>query len=195
MIRVIIGSVAGAVAMFVIGFVFFATPLGNIAVKSLGDSEAASIQAVLAETMGEQGDKTVLVPYPEGEAQQRMYIDGPIAMVHYSPDGFAVGGADVMLGGFIHMLVSALILGGALYYLAGHAREFGERMKIVILFSLAASCFMHLGMPIWWHQDWTYHSYLFVADFVSLVVAGGIIARWFLPRDIASDDRFGAETH
>jgi hypothetical protein len=196
MIRVIIGSVAGAVAMFVIGFILFATPLGSIPIGSVDDQQAAAIQSVLAANMDASGADTVLVPSPErGAAQQRMYIDGPVATVHYNPNGFAVGDTGAILGGFIHMLISALLLGLALYALSGHAREFGERLRITILFGVAASCFMHLGNPIWMHQDWTYHIYAFIADAVSFIVAGAIIARWFLPSHIASEDRFGSEQH
>jgi hypothetical protein len=96
-----------------------------------------------------------------------------------------------MLPGFIHMLVSALILGAALYGLSGRVVAFRERMAVVVLFSLAAGIWMHLGNPIWWHQSWSYHIYIFVADTVSLIVAGGIIARWFLPN--GSEDRASAE--
>jgi hypothetical protein len=193
MIRVAIGSIAAAVAMFIMGFIFYATPLGSIPVGGLDDSGAAAVQQALSQHMGDGDARTVIVPLPEGEAQQRMYIDGPIAMVHFNPSGFAVGDTGTMLSGFIHMLISALLLGAALYALAGHVRDFAARMSIIVLFGLAASCYMHLGMPIWWHQDWTFHIYLFVADAVTFIVGAGIIARWFLPREIASEDRFGAQ--
>lgn len=181
MIRVVIGAVAAAVAMFIIGFLFFATPLSNIPVSQIDDEGAAAVQQVLAENMGADGPAAYVVPGTTGEAQQRLYIDGPIALIHYNPNGFALGDSSAMLGGFIQLLVTALLLGVALFGLSGHVRTFSERMKILIFFALAASVFMHLGNPVWWHQGWTFHGYLFVADLVSFVVGGGIIARWFLP--------------
>ncbi len=193
MIRVILGSVVAAVAMFILGFVFFAV-LGTIPLSDVGDNEAAAIQSVLASNMDNSGATTALVPSGTGEAQQQMYLSGPVAMIHYNPDGQEIGGASTMLGGFIHMLISALILGGALYTLSGHVRDFVARVSIVALFGIAASVFMHLGNPIWWHQDWLYHGYLFFADAVMFIVAGGIIARWFLPRDKTQADTVGAET-
>ncbi|MBC2776427.1 hypothetical protein [Parasphingopyxis marina] len=193
MIRVFIGSIAAAVAMFVIGFVFYATPLANIHVGGLGDEEAAAIQSVLAANMDASGADTVLVPYPDGEAQQRMYIDGPIAMIHYNPSGFALGDSGSLVGGFVHMLITAFLLGGALYSLAGHVRDFGARLSIIILFGIAASVFMHAGTPIWYHQDWTYHIYVAIADAVIFIAGGAVIAKWFLPNRIDSDDRFGEE--
>lgn len=182
MIRVAIGAVAAAIAMFIIGFLFFATPLGNIPVSQIDDEGAATVQQVLAENMGAGGPATYVVPGINGEAQQRLYIDGPIAMVHYNPNGFALGDTGAMIGGFIQLLITALLLGGVLYGLSGHVRAFGERLKILIGFALAAAVFMHLGNPIWWHQGWLFHGYLFVADLVSFIAGGAIIARWFLPK-------------
>jgi hypothetical protein len=191
MIRVAIGAVAAAVAMFIIGFLFFATPLGNIPVGQIDDESAAAVQQALAEHMGAEGPAAYVVPGVVGEAQQIQYINGPIAMVHYNPNGFALGDTNAMLGGFIQLLVSALLLGIALYGLSGHVRTFSERLKILIFFALAASVFMHLGNPVWWHQSWVFHGYLFVADLVSFTVGGAIITRWFLPKHVDSEDGIG----
>jgi hypothetical protein len=40
---------------------------------------------------------------------------------------------------------------------------------------------MRLGEPIWYHHDWGHAIYVFVADSVSLIVAGLIILK-LLPR-------------
>lgn len=181
MIRITIGSFVAAAAMFVIGFVFFATPLANLHVDGLEDGEAAAVQASLAENIGEAGPAAILVPFPESEAQQRLYLDGPTAMIHYNPSGFAIGDPGSMVGGFVHMLISAFILGGALYALSAHVADFRPRMAIAALFALSAGVFMHLGTPIWWHQSWLHHGYVFVADVTMLLAAAFIFARWFLP--------------
>ena len=193
MIRVVIGAVAAAIAMFFLGFVFFATPLGNIAVGELDDRGAAEVQAALAEYMGDGGTQTVAVPGITGEVQQRMYIDGPTAMIHFNPSGFAVGDTGTMISGFVFLLITALLIGAALYTLSAHVRDFRARFSIAALFIVACSAFMHLGMPVWWHQDWVFHIYLFVTDIVMFGAAAAIIARWFLPSEIRSEDRFGAE--
>ncbi|MEO1167235.1 MAG: hypothetical protein AAFW97_00845 [Pseudomonadota bacterium] len=192
MFKVIPGAILAAVAMFIIGFIAYGL-LGSIPVSDVGDAEAAAIQSVLAGSMDNDAARTVLVPSGSGEVQQRMYLDGPIAMIHYNPSGFEIGAGSTMLSGFIHMLISALILGAALYTLSGHVRDPGARIAIVALFGLAASFYMNLGNPIWWHHDWLYHGYVFVIDAVSFIVGGAIIARWFLPKHIDSDDRFGAQ--
>ncbi len=193
MFRVIIGAIPAAIAMFILGFVFFGTPLSSVAIGQIDDEGAAVVQSALAETMGDDSARTVIVPSISGEVQQRLYIEGPIAMVHFNPSGSAVGDPSAMIGGFIHMLISSLLLGVALLAVAGETRDFAARLRIGILFALAASVFMHLGMPVWWHQDWAFHIYLFFTDFVMFGAAAFILARWFMPSGTDSDDRFGAE--
>ena len=48
MIRVIIGAVPAALAMFVIGFIFHLSGLQNIATRGLDDLPAAAVQQNLA---------------------------------------------------------------------------------------------------------------------------------------------------
>ncbi|WP_298016328.1 hypothetical protein [uncultured Parasphingopyxis sp.] len=191
MIRVLLGSVLGAVAMFVLGFIFYGA-LGSVPLDDLGDSEAAAVQSSLAANMGELPAGAYVVPGTGTQNQERMFTDGPIATIQFNPAGFETMDATVLLGGFVHMLISALILGAALYAVSAHVRSYSAKLSIVVLFGLAASVFMHLGNPIWWHQGWLYHLWLFFADFVSFVAAGAIIA-WFLPERLKGESRKDAE--
>ena len=191
MIRVLLGSVLGAVAMFVLGFIFFGA-LGSIPVDDLGDREAAEVQSSLAANMGDLPAGAYVVPGTGSQAQERMFTDGPIATIQYNPSGFETMDASVFLSGFVHMLISSLILGAALYTIAAHVRSFSARLSIVALFGLAASVYMHLGNPIWYHQGWLYHIWLFIGDFVSFLAAGAIIA-WFMPERLKGESRKDAE--
>ena len=47
--RAAIGAVAAAVAMFILGFIFYATPLQKIAVASATDAQAAATPSLLDE--------------------------------------------------------------------------------------------------------------------------------------------------
>jgi amino acid permease len=53
---------------------------------------------------------------------------------------------------------------------------------MVVLFSLGFCVWEYLASPIFNHFGWTYWIYSFVAESVSLILAGLVIARWFLPR-------------
>ena len=177
--RALIGAVVAAVAMFILGFIFFATPLGSIGMKSLPDAQAAAVQTSLAQNL--PATATYSVPSAETPGQTTLYGRGPIATIHYNTSGFAVGDAGSMIGGFIHMLVVTLLMAVGLYTLSRYVPSFSERVRLLILGTLGATIFMRLGEPIWFHHDWAHAIYLFVADTVSLAVAGLIILK-LLPR-------------
>lgn len=176
--RFIIGCVAAAAAMFVIGFIFLATPLHMLGFSSVNDAASASIQNSLAANLPATG--TYMVPSTNSAAGTILYGRGPVATVHYNMGGFAVADPRAMLAGFVHMLVSVTVLGLGLLLVAGRVTDFPSRARLVLYVSLASGIFMHLGEPIWFHHDWRNAVYLFMADFIMLAAGGLIIARWFL---------------
>ncbi len=178
--RVLVGSVAAAIVIFLIGFVFFATPLAGIGTRSLGNAEAAAVQQTLAANLPATG--TYNVPSADTPEQTVMYGQGPIATVHYNSQGFPVADTGAIFGGLILDLVTALLIGLALLGIADRVTDFGARAKLIVLFGLAASAYMHLGEPIWYHHDLPNSIYAFVGDAVAFIAGGLVIARWFLPR-------------
>lgn len=177
--RALIGGVAGAVVMFLLGFIFYATPLYNLGSGSLDDSRAAAVQVALAQNISETG--TYFIPSDDTPQQTILYGRGPIATIHYNSRGFATQSSAVMIGGFVHMLVVALLMAVGLYTLSRYIPSFGERVRLLIVGVIAATAFMRLGEPIWFHQDWGHAVYLFLADSVSLIAAGLVILK-LLPK-------------
>lgn len=86
MFKLALGSFAAAVAMFITGFVFFATPLGMIAYTSADETQTAAVQAALAANLPKTG--TYMVPDPSTQSGTTLYGKGPVAMVHYNSSGF-----------------------------------------------------------------------------------------------------------
>lgn len=190
--RAIIGALAAAVAMFILGFIFFASGLQKTVTGSLDDVPAAAVQQVLAANLPETG--TYVVPDPEASANQTvMYGQGPVATIHYNTSGFPAMDSGALLAGFLHMLVVALLIAAGLYLVSRHIAGFGERAKLLVLGVLGAAIYMRLGDPIWNHQGWGHAIYLFVADSVSLIVAGLIILK-LLPAAVYRGVRDGAPT-
>ncbi len=188
MIRVIIGAVPAALAMFVIGFLFFASGLQNIASRSLDDTQAAAVQQSLAANLPATG--TYSVPSPDSSSQQTvMYGRGPVATIHYNSKGFAAMDAGALVGGLVMNFIVALLIGTALIGIDRRVPDFASRTKVVGILAVAASIYMHLGEPLYYHHDWGHFIYLFIADAAALIAAGLIIARWFLPKgDGAASD-------
>jgi hypothetical protein len=179
MIKLAIGSFVAAIAMFVTGFIFFATPIGQLAFSGANETQSAAVQAALGANLPQTG--TYMVPDPSTQSGTTLYGQGPVATVHYNSKGFSLSDMSAIGYGFVQELIVCILLAGALSTLDRRIPDFASRAKIVVLFSVAASALSNLGNPIWWHHDWSYWIYNFVAESAMLSVAGLIIARWFLP--------------
>ena len=177
--RVIIGALVAAVAMFIIGFIFFATPLARLGTANLEDAQAAAVQNALAVNLPKTG--TYSVPGMDTPAQTNMFSRGPIATVHYKTSGFAATDPTTLVGGLVFNFVVALLIGAALIGIDRRVPDFGSRARVAVIIGIAASAFTHLSEPLYFHHDWPHFIYLFVADGAMLAAAGIVIA-WFLPK-------------
>ena len=191
MVRVIIGAAAAAVVMFIIGFIFFATPLARLSMASLDDAQAAAIQQAMAANLPRTG--TYSVPGTDTAAQTNMYSQGPIATVHYNTGGFAANDPKALVMGLVFNFIVALLIGAALIGIDRRVPDFGSRARVATIIAVAAAAFVHLGEPIYWHHDWGHFIYLFVADALMLAAAGIVLA-WFLPRAPANAASVDAPT-
>lgn len=178
MIRVVIGSAAAAVAMVIIGFIFFGLGLQNLAIKSVGDTQAAPIQQALRANIADTG--TYMIPSSRTQDQTRMYGTGPVATIHYNVSG-QVGstGAGTAFKGLIFNFAIALAFGLALIGIDGRVRDFASRARLAAIIGVAAAAFTNLGVPLHYPHDWPYYIYRFLADGISLAAAGIIVA-WFI---------------
>lgn len=183
MMRTILGGLAGGLAMYVVGFIFWGTPLNNLAVASLDDAKSAAVQQALAANLTESGTGTYPIPWPVTPATTTLYGRGPVALVHFNTDGFPVMDSGSLFAGLILALVSALIIAFALRAIASHVRRFEDRAKLVIAFSVAIPLYIALGQPIFNHAPWSYFVYSFLCDALGFIAAGLVISRWFLPRN------------
>ncbi len=176
--RILIGSVLAAVVLFVWGFLFWGVSGLADAVMDPAPDEAALSQK-LAEVLPKTG--VYLLPYPPSSPTDefvRRHEAGPLAQIFFRREGTNPMGGGVFLGGFLHMLVSALVMAFALSLVLPAAPGYGARVKVVLLAGLAGAIYSNLGKPIWWHQTWDYHFLTFVYDFTSWVLAGLVLAKF-----------------
>lgn len=183
MFKLAIGAVAGAVAMFITGFMYFAGPLALMGMASLDDNQGASLQAALAANVPATG--TYMVPNPSTQSGTILYGKGPVAMVHYNTQGFSLSSMDGIIGGFVLDLVVAVLLAAGLSQLGTRVADFRSRAIIVVCFATACSAMITLSDPVWQHQDWAYAIFSFIGDALMLIIGGLVIARWFLPKAVA----------
>lgn len=181
MIRTFIGGLAGGLILFVTGFIFWATPLGEIPFSHTGDAQSAAIQLALAEHLTPTGTGAYVIPGHASAGGAVLYAQGPIATVYFNTAGFSPEDMSMLLPGLVAALVAGLLMAFALAAVGGGGRGFAATARLVVLISLGFCVWEFLAAPIFNHFGWRYWIYAFVAESVSLILAGLVIARWFLP--------------
>ena len=179
--RLLIGALLASVAMWFWGFLFWGiSPLPAQFLRSVPDEAALAekLKAAIPET------GVYLVPnMGAGVSQEeftKRHLAGPLAQIVYVREGDEPMSAAVLGGGWVHMLVCALILGWILLYVPGPT-TFGSRYCILALAGTAAAVWSNLGKPIWWHQPWGFHILYAIYDLTSLLLAAVILA-WYVRR-------------
>lgn len=178
MMRLILGAALAAVAMLVAGFIFFASPLNGLGTRTLGDEQAAQMQASLKATIPATG--TYAVPSPDTAAQTVLYGSGPVATVHFNASGYAAGDPTMLLWGFVLNFIVALLAGFGLLALGGRIADFPSRARLVILLAAGAALYIHLGRALYLRHDLANVLYTMVGDGLALAI-GGLVVAWFLP--------------
>jgi hypothetical protein len=163
-----VGSLVAAIVMFMLGYVFFGL-LHAMMLAPLDAATATALQGALGANLAEAG--TYMIP-----STQEAWMAGPGALVQFTPAGGAPSMAMAMGMGFGHFLISAFLIGLALKGVGG---DEGRRMKVALMFGLAASFFMHLGDPVWYGFGWRAALFVFAADGVIFIAGGLILAKWF----------------
>lgn len=179
MIRTVIGGLVAGIVIFVIGFIFWATPLGELAFSKADEAQNAAVQASLAQNLTPGGTGTYIIPAHNSAAGAVLYARGPIATVHFNTRGYSPDDMSMILPGFIVAVIAGLLIAFGLAAVGG--RSFAELARLVVCFSLGFTVWEYLGSPIFNHHGWGFWIYTFVAESVSLILAGLVVARWFVP--------------
>jgi hypothetical protein len=182
MVRTAIGGVVAGLILFFVGFVFWATPLAELALSDAGEAESAAVQASLAQNLTGGGTGTYIIPNPKTPQGTTLYGQGPIATVHFNTNGFAVEDMGMVVGGLILAIFSGMLIAFGLAAVGGGGRSFTGVARLVVFFSLGITTWTVLGQPVFNHYGWGYWIYSFVAETTALIVAGLVVAKWFLPR-------------
>jgi hypothetical protein len=179
MVRSVLGGLVAGLLMFVIGFVFWGTPLSGLAFQKANDAQSAAVQLALAQNLTPGGTGTYLVPTPDTPQGTVAYGQGPIATIHFNARGFAANDLSMVPTGLAFALVAGVLM--ALGLGAVGAAGFAARARLVILFSLGITTWTLLAQPVFNNYGWAYWVYWFVTQTIAVAAAGLVIARWFLP--------------
>lgn len=182
MLRTILGGLVGGLILFVVGFIFWATPLGEIPYHHAGDAPSAAVQLALSQNLTQTGTGTYIIPNYLSAPGATLYSQGPIATVHYNTQGFSRDDMSMIVPGFVAAVLAGMLMAFGLAAVGGGGRSFAATARLVVLFSLGFNLWVILAQPIFDHFGWRYWIYSYVAESTGLILAGLVIARWFLPR-------------
>ncbi|MDF7773721.1 hypothetical protein P1X14_00550 [Sphingomonas sp. AOB5] len=180
--RLILGGVLGGVAMWLVGFIFWGTPLSLIALSQTDAATTAALHAALAQHLGPLGTGAYPVPWPGTPQGTALYGQGPTAMVLFNTQGFANPDSASLIGGLILGIVCVLLAGFAMR-MAASTLSFADRLKLVAIIAVAVTAYSDLGQPIFNHAPWGYFVYLWISDVASWIAAGAVLA-WALPTPV-----------
>lgn len=182
MTRTVIGGLLGGLALYLVGFIFWGTPLAGLAFSTVDEGRSAAVQTVLAQNLTENGTGTYLIPNPGTPAGTTLFGQGPIATVHFNSGGFPVVDSAALISGLALALVTGLLIAFALAIVGRKVTDFADRARVALLFALAITLWIDIGQPIFNHYGAGYFIYLFLSDLIGLSACGLVIARWFMPR-------------
>ncbi|MFC3443037.1 hypothetical protein ACFOKF_17850 [Sphingobium rhizovicinum] len=188
MLRSLIGGLLGGLAMFITGFIFWGTPLSALALSRADEQGSANLQAAMAQALNATGTGVYVIPDPATAQGTILYGRGPVAQVFYNSGGFPVMDGSALIGGLILSLIVGVLIALALRYALG---DFASRMRVSILFALAAVLWLHIGQAVFNHAPWGYTLYLAFSDFVALALAGLIAAKLMEGKPAADAARGG----
>ena len=194
MARTFIGGLVAGIILFVVGFIFWATPLGELAYSNLDHPRSAAVHTALAQNMTESGTGTYTIPSTKTREGAALYAQGPVATVHFNTDGFSPDDMSMILPGFIMAVASGLLIAFALAAVGGGGRSFGSLARLIVPFSIGITLWTILAQPVFNHFGWGYWIYSFIAETTGIVVASLVVARWFLPHHAGGRASQGGDT-
>jgi hypothetical protein len=194
MVRTFIGGIVGGLILFVSGYVFWGSPLGELPYTRANDAQNAAVQLSLNQNLTASGTGAYIIPAHASAEGAANYAHGPIATVFFNTQGFSPDDMSMLLPGLIVALIAGLLMAFGLAAVGGGGRSFAGTARLVVLVSLAFTVWEFLASPIFNHFGWRFWIYSFVSESVAFILAGLVIARWFLPAAAVVQAETRAET-
>ena len=191
MARTVIGGLVAGLIIFAIGFIFWGTPLREMAFTNADEAASAAVQTSLAQNLTPTGTGTYTIPSTKTAAGTVLYGNGPIATIFFNTSGFPVNDTNAIVTGLVLAMVTGLLMAFGLAAVGGSSFE--SLARLVILFTLGFTIWEFLATPVFNHFGWGHWIYSFISEAVSLIAAGLVLARWFMPRPAAAPAAARAE--
>lgn len=188
--RLIIASVASAIALFFWGGLYWAQIAVMISPWKTVDTAENNSQAIesLKQIFPESG--VYMYPWVGAAAKDqpgseeefnKQHADGPIVQVFYHAEGIPPEAMGKMMGfGFLHMLVSSFLC----CYLLKHSNcgtTFLNRLCFVFTLGLFTTIWIEGADLIWWHYPLSHVLFMGTYNVMAWLIAGAVIAAIMKP--------------
>src|SRR3954468_10559685 len=148
MLRTLIGGLVGGLIIFVMGYVFWATPLGEIPYSKASDAQNAAVQTALAQNLTPSGTGTYVIPAHQSAEGAVLYAQGPIATVDFNTRGFSPDDMSMLLPGFLMAVGTGLLMAFGLAAVGGGGRAFSGVAGLGVLFTFGVHALGVLAAPL-----------------------------------------------
>lgn len=174
--QIFLGSFLAALAMFIWGFLFWATPISSGAFQETSNYE--EIGEALRDVLPQDGSYHVPWYGAGDEEMMRLHEAGPLATIHFRSAGAPMGSPGVMIWGFVHMFITALMLAMLLRMALPALSTYGQRVGLIVLAGVVASFWTEISAPIWWYHPWSFALTNMFYSIISFALAGLVLARF-----------------
>src|SRR3546814_11901155 len=129
--------------MYLVGFIFWGTPLSALAFNRAESAAGSNLQAALAQALTPSGTGVYVIPDPANAQGTILYGKGPVATVFYNNSGFPVTDAGALVGGLLLCPVVGFVI-ALMLRLATDDR--GGRARATVLLAPSASLWLHVAI-------------------------------------------------
>lgn len=187
MFRLLIGSVFAAILMFGYGFVHWGVlpPLIRDAFPFTHDLAADSpVLHTVIRHLKERGTGTYSYPpYPKKGEDSKKHVQrslsGPLVMIYFTDGGVDLQDPTLYIMGFVHLFVTALVLGMLMRSVAPALPSYGSRVCFAFALGIFAALFLEGTNMIWFFHPWELPLYN-GAYHAGTALAGGLALALFI---------------
>lgn len=173
-LRIVLASLAAALAIFAWGFVFWTVVMPAPRLFGEPADEAALSEALVTYLLETD---TYYVPgwTSDMEALESRLATGPVATIFFRREGVDAASPLTFLYGYLQTAFACFLVAMLLYRCASALPSYGSRVGVVLLAGLGGTVLVTLGGPIWWHQPWRFHLIHLLYAAVAWLLAGFVL--------------------
>jgi hypothetical protein len=178
MIKLVLGTFLSALAIFAFGAVFWMSPIHEPYVGKTKSGDEA-VGRFLREEFPQAGYYRIPGVQANDDETVRLHRAGPVATIHFRPEGVEPMAPSVMIRGFLHGWVTVALL--ALVLRLATPATYGSRVLLVAVAGAAGVVYTRLGDGIWWFQPWPWLILTAAYGFAVFLIAGLVLAAFVKP--------------